>query len=68
MDCLLQHVTEGKIEGREVMGTRGRRCKQLLDYLKETRRYGKVKEESLYPTRWKIRFERSFDLSLRQTK
>jgi hypothetical protein len=38
--CLLKHITEGKIEGRiEVTGRRGRRRKQLLDYLKE-----KVKE------------------------
>jgi hypothetical protein len=36
MDCLLKHVTEGKIEG---MGRRRRRYKQLLDDLKEKRRY-----------------------------
>jgi len=66
----MEHVIEGKIEGRvEVMGRRGRRRKQLLDYVKETRRYGKSKEESLDPTRWKTRFGRSFDLSLiRQTR
>ena len=30
-DCLLQHVIEGKVEGRiEVMGERGRRRKHLL--------------------------------------
>jgi len=64
-NCLLKQVIEGKFEGRiEVMGRRGRRRKQLLDYLKETRRYGKLKEESLDPTRWKTRFGRSFDLSL----
>jgi hypothetical protein len=34
-NCLLKHVTEGKIEGRiEVMGRRGRRRKQLLDDIK----------------------------------
>jgi hypothetical protein len=33
-NCLPKHVIEGKIEGRiEVMGRRGRRCKQLLDEL-----------------------------------
>jgi hypothetical protein len=40
-DCLLKHVTEGKIEG-----TRGRergRRKQLLDGLKESRRYWNLK-------------------------
>jgi hypothetical protein len=36
-NCLLKHVTEGKIQGRiEVKGRRGkRRRKQLLDDLKE---------------------------------
>jgi hypothetical protein len=39
-DCLLKHVIEGKIEGRiQVTGRRGRKCKQLLDDLKEMRRY-----------------------------
>jgi hypothetical protein len=36
LTCLLKHITEGKIEG---MGRQGRRCKQLLDNLKEMRRY-----------------------------
>jgi hypothetical protein len=41
-------VIEGKIEGRiEVTGSRERRCKQLLDDVKETRRYCKMKEEAL---------------------
>jgi hypothetical protein len=36
--CLLKHVIEGKIEGSiEMMGRRGRRHKQLLDDLTETR-------------------------------
>jgi hypothetical protein len=35
-NCLLKQVIEGKIELR---GRRGRRRKQLLDNLKETRRY-----------------------------
>jgi L-serine deaminase len=35
----IKHVIEGKLEGRmEVTGRRGRRCKQLLDDLKEKRR------------------------------
>jgi hypothetical protein len=38
---LLKHVTDEKIEGT---GRRGRRRKQLLDDLKETRRYCKLKE------------------------
>jgi hypothetical protein len=35
-NCLLKHVTEGKLEGRiEVTGRRGRRRNRLLDDLKE---------------------------------
>jgi len=41
---ILKHVIEGKIE---VTGRGGRRLKQLLDDLKETRRYRKLKEEAL---------------------
>jgi hypothetical protein len=36
-NCLLKHVIEGKLEGRT--GRRGRRRKQLLDDLKEKKRY-----------------------------
>jgi hypothetical protein len=39
-NCLLKHVIEGMLEGRiEMTGRRGRRRKQLLDDLKEKRRY-----------------------------
>jgi len=43
INCLLKRVTEGKTE---VMGRRGRKCKQLLNDLKETRKYCKFKEEA----------------------
>jgi hypothetical protein len=34
-NCLLKHITEGKIKGRiEVTGRRGRRCKQVRDDLR----------------------------------
>jgi hypothetical protein len=37
-NCLLQWVTEGKIQGGiEVIGRQGRRCRKLLDDLKERR-------------------------------
>jgi len=37
-NCLLRHIIGGKMEGRiEVTRIQGRRCKQLLDDLKETR-------------------------------
>jgi hypothetical protein len=43
-NCLLRHVTEGKIEGSiGVTGRRGLGCKQLLDDLKEARRHWKLK-------------------------
>jgi hypothetical protein len=39
-NCLLKHVIEGKLEGRiEMTGRRGRRRKQLLNDLKEKKRY-----------------------------
>jgi hypothetical protein len=39
-NCLLEHVTEGKIKKKlEVIGRRGRRRKQPLDALKENRGY-----------------------------
>jgi hypothetical protein len=45
---LLKHVIEGEVEERiEVTGRRGRRRKQLLDALKETRGHWKLKEEAL---------------------
>jgi hypothetical protein len=50
-------VIEGKLEGRiEMTGRRGRRRKQLLDDLKENRKYWKLKEEALDCTLWRTRF------------
>jgi hypothetical protein len=50
-NCLLQRVTERKIQGRiEVTGRQGRRCRKLLDGLKERRGYSHLKEEALYRT------------------
>ena len=47
-NCLLKHGIEGKIEGRiEVTGRQGRRCKLLLDDLKERKGYWKLKDEAL---------------------
>jgi len=45
--CLLKHFIEGTMEG---MGKRGRRRKQLLDDLKETRRYWKLRESTRSPS------------------
>jgi hypothetical protein len=61
-------VIEGKLEGRIAMtGRRGRRCKQLLDDLKEKRRYWKLKEEALDCTLWRTRFGRGYGPVVRQT-
>jgi hypothetical protein len=55
-NCLLKHVTEGKLGRRiEMMGSWGRGRKQLLDDLKKKIRYWKLKEEALDPTLWRTR-------------
>jgi hypothetical protein len=51
----MRRVIEGKIVGTE---RRGRRRKQLLDDLKETRYW--MKEKALYRTLWRTRFERGY--------
>jgi hypothetical protein len=67
-NCLLQRAIEGKIKGRiEVTGRRGRRCKKLLDDLKESRGYSRLKEEALDRTKWRARFGRGFGSVVRQT-
>jgi len=67
-NCLLQRVTEGKIQGAiEVTGRQGRRCTKLLDDLKERRGYSHLKEEVLDRTMWRARFGRGFGPVIRQT-
>ena len=67
-NCLLEHVIEGKIKGGiEVTGRRGRRCKKLLDDLKERRGYSHLKEEALDRTVWRNRFGGGFGPVVRQT-
>jgi len=46
-----------------VTGRRGRRRKELLDDLKENRRYCKLKEETLDRTLWSTALEEAVDLS-----
>jgi hypothetical protein len=59
-NCLLIYVTEGKIGRRaEVTERRGRRRKQVLDYLKGKTEYCKLKEEALDRNPW----EEAMDLS-----
>jgi hypothetical protein len=65
---LLKHVIEGKIEKvAEVMGRRGIIYKQLLDDLKGTRIYWKLKEEALDRTLWRTLFGRGNGPVVRQT-
>jgi len=67
-NCLLQRVTEGKIQGGiEVTGRQGRRRRKLLDVLKERRGYSYLKEEALDRTMWRARFGRGFGPVVRQT-
>jgi len=64
--CLLNHVTEGQIEGKiDVTGRRGRRRKKLLDDLKRTREYWKLKEEALALTGRRTRFGRLYGPAVR---
>ena len=48
------------IEKIEVTRRRGRRRKKLLDDLKDSRGYCKLKEEALDRTMWRNRFGRGF--------
>jgi hypothetical protein len=59
-NCLLSHIIEGKIIGTR---RRRRRRKQLLDELKEARRYWKLKEEAQDRTLWRPQFGSGYGLS-----
>jgi hypothetical protein len=67
-NCLLQRVTEGKIQGGiEMTGRQERRCRKLLDGLMERREYSHLKEEALVRTVWRACFGRGFGPVVRQT-
>jgi len=53
-------LKERKKGGKEVTGRRGRRCRRLLDDLKERRGYSHLKEEALDRTIWRARFGGGF--------
>ena len=58
-NCLLQHVVKGNIEGRiGVTGRRRRRRAVLLDCLKKTRGYWKLKQKAVDRTVWRTGFGR----------
>jgi len=52
----------------EVTGRRDRRSKQLMEGLKETRRYWKLKEETLARNLWRNRCGRGCGPDVRQTR
>jgi hypothetical protein len=62
-NCFIKHIIEGKILGTR---RRGRRRMQLLDNLKETRRYWKLKEEAQDSTLWRTQFGRGYGPVARQ--
>ena len=66
-NCLLQRVTEGKIQGRIEVTGRRRRRRKLLDDLKERRGCSHLKEGALDRTTWRARFGRAFGPVVRQT-
>jgi hypothetical protein len=59
-NCHIHHVIAGKLE----TGKRGRRSKQLLNVLKETR---KLKEKAADGNLWRIRFGTGCGPVVRQT-
>ena len=64
----LKHIIEGNIKRRnELTGRRGRRRKQLLDDIKETREYWKLKEEAINRSLCKTRFRRGYGPVAKQT-
>ena len=66
---LLKTVIEEKMKGRiQVTERRGIRRKQLLNDLKETQRYCKVKKEALDRTLWRTRFQRGYGPVVRRLR
>jgi hypothetical protein len=61
---LLNHVTKGKIDG---VRRRERRLDQVLDDLKENKRYWNLKEEAVGRTASRTHFGRSYRPVPRQT-
>jgi len=62
--CVETVFCRGEIE---VIGRRGRRCRKLLDDLKERRGYSHLKAGALYRTMWSARFGRGFGPVVRYT-
>jgi hypothetical protein len=56
-NCLLRYIIKGKIEGTR---RQGRRRMQLLDDLREQRKYWKLKDKELERSVWVTRFGSSY--------
>jgi len=73
-DCFLKNkkkiikmkVIEGKMEGREVTGRRGRSRKQLLNDHEEKKRYGNFKDEAVDRAVQRTRCGRGYGPVVRQ--
>jgi hypothetical protein len=61
---LSKYVTEGMIKGTI---RRGRRCKKVLDDLKERRRYWNLKEQALDCSPWTKSMTRGYKPVARET-
>ena len=67
-NCILKPAIDGKIKGTiEVTGRRGRRYKQPLDGLQETRGYRKLTEEALDRSVWRTCIGSGCELVVRQS-
>jgi hypothetical protein len=67
-NCLLQSIIKINVGGDlEVVRRQGRKRKQLLHDLKETKGYWKLKEEAVYRTVWRTRFGKTYGPVVRQT-
>ena len=66
-NCLLKHVIEAKIEGIVVTRRQGIRRKQVLDDLKDTTGYWKLKQKALDGFLWRIHFGRDYGPVVRRT-
>jgi hypothetical protein len=66
-NCLLKYIIEGKIRKDRSVERQGRTHRQLLDDLKEMRKFWKLKEEALDCTLWRSCFGRGCGSAVKQT-
>jgi len=66
-NCLIKYLIEEKIQGRiKVMGRCVRRCKRILDNLKEKTECWTLIEEAIDHTLWRTHFGRGYGPVVRQ--